>query len=145
MTQQSFFRFRQDDCAWNGNPAYRTILHCDLNNYFASVELLDHPELRDKPVIVGGSTAERHGIVLAKNYIAKAQGVMTGEAVWQAMNKCPGLISLDPHYDKYLDYSRAVRGIYQRYTDQIFRFLPNLRIKRGITVLSINSHWSGLR
>lgn len=119
MTQQSFFRFRQDDCAWNENPAYRTILHCDLNNYFASVELLDHPELRDKPVIVGGSTAERHGIVLAKNYIAKKYGVMTGEAVWQAMNKCPGLISLEPHYDKYLDYSRTVRGIYQRYTDQI--------------------------
>ena len=67
MTQQSFFRFRQSDCTWSENSAYRTILHCDLNNYFASVELLNHPELRDMPVIVGGSTAERHGIVLAKN------------------------------------------------------------------------------
>ena len=117
MTQQSFFRFRQD--SWTENPTYRTVLHCDLNNFFASVELLEHPELRDKPVIVGGSTAERHGIVLAKNYIAKKYGVMTGEAVWQAMNKCPGLISLDPHYDRYLDCSRAVRAVYQRYTDQI--------------------------
>lgn len=119
MTQQSFFRFRQEDCTWTQNPSYRTVLHCDLNNYFASVELLDRPELRNRPVIVGGSTEERHGIVLAKNYIAKKYGIMTGETIHQAMNKCPDLISLDPHYDKYMNFSRIVRGIYQRYTDQI--------------------------
>ena len=100
-------------------PRFRTILHCDLNNYFASVELLDHPELRDRPVIVGGSTEERHGIVLAKNYEAKKYGIITGEAIRQAYDKCPHMVTLEPHYDKYLDYSRKVRSIYARYTDQI--------------------------
>ncbi len=97
----------------------RVILHCDLNNFFASAELLDHPELRDRPVIVGGSTEMRHGIVLAKNYPAKAFGIITGEPVTSALGKCPALISLEPHYDKYLDYSRKVREIYTRYTDLI--------------------------
>lgn len=94
----------------------RVILHCDLNNYFASVELLDKPQLRNMPVIVGGSTAERHGIVLAKNYPAKSLGIMTGESVSTARGKCPSLVVLEPHYDKYLDYSRRVREIYKRYT-----------------------------
>jgi len=95
------------------------ILHCDLNNYFASVELLEHPELRDRPVAVGGSVEERHGIVLAKNYIAKAFGVSTGEALWQARGKCPDLVVLRPHYEKYSKYSLDVRRIYERYTDKI--------------------------
>ena len=101
---------------------YPSILHCDLNNFFASVELLSHPELRDLPVIVGGSTEDRHGIVLAKNYPAKACGIITGETVAQAVDKCPSLISLEPHYDRYLDYSRAVRAIYGRYTDLVEPF-----------------------
>ena len=101
---------------------FRSILHCDLNNFFASVELLSHPELRDLPVIVGGSTADRHGIVLAKNYPAKARGIITGETVAQAVDKCPSLIALEPHYDLYLDYSRAVRQIYGRYTDLVEPF-----------------------
>lgn len=97
----------------------RVILHCDLNNYFASVELLEKPELREKPVIVGGSTENRHGIVLAKNYPAKSFGIMTGESVSNALGKCPSLTILEPHYDKYLSYSCAVREIYKRYTDLV--------------------------
>lgn len=100
-------------------PPYRSILHCDLNNFFASAELLDHPELREFPVIVGGSKADRHGIVLAKNYAAKRYGIITGETLSQAIDKCPHLISLPPHYDKYLRLSRAVRSVYERYTDQV--------------------------
>ena len=100
-------------------PQFRTILHCDLNNYFASVELLSHPELAQKPVIVGGSSEERHGIVLAKNYAAKAYGIITGETIRQAVDKCPSLQILEPHYDLYLEYSRRVRKIYERYTDLI--------------------------
>ena len=95
------------------------ILHCDLNNFFASAELLDYPELRDRPVAVGGSVEERHGIVLAKNYVAKKFGVSTGEALWQARGKCPDLVVLRPHYEKYSKYSRIVRDIYERYTDKI--------------------------
>lgn len=95
------------------------ILHCDLNNFFASASLLDYPELRERPVAVGGSVEERHGIVLAKNYAAKRYGVSTGEALWQARNKCPDLIVLRPDYEKYSKYSRLVRNVYERYTDKI--------------------------
>ena len=126
MTQHSFNSFGTFSRYTHGKlsdqlcrPRFRTILHCDLNNYFASVELLDRPELRSLPVIVGGSTEERHGIVLAKNYEAKKYGIITGEPIRQAYDKCPHMISLEPHYDKYLDYSRKVRSIYSEYTDQI--------------------------
>ena len=61
----------------------RVILHCDMNNFYASVECMLNPELKNKPVAVCGSVEERHGIVLAKNYAAKAFGVSTGEAIWQ--------------------------------------------------------------
>lgn len=97
----------------------RTILHCDLNNYFASVESLKHPEYREIPMIVGGETEQRHGIVLAKNNIAKKFGIQTGESIYQARVKCPDLVIAEPHYDEYLYYSKAVRRIYSRFTDQI--------------------------
>lgn len=100
----------------------RTILHCDLNSYFASVELLDHPELRSKPVAVCGSVELRHGIVLAKSESAKKCGVRTGEAVWEAKQKCPSLEILPPHYEKYSEYSRQVKAIYREYTDQVESF-----------------------
>lgn len=122
MTQPSFFRTKNtvpQSSKLLAPPQYRTILHCDLNNYFASVELLDRPELRNLPVVVGGSTEERHGIVLAKNYPAKAYGIITGESIRQAYDKCPKMIVLEPHYDKYMEYSRRVRQIYSRYTDRI--------------------------
>lgn len=100
----------------------RIILHCDLNNFFASVECLAHPELKGKPVAVCGSVEERHGIVLAKNEVAKRYGVKTAEAVWQAQQKCPDLVILPPHYEKYMDYSRRARAVYERYTDLIEPF-----------------------
>ena len=78
----------------------RTILHCDCNNYFASVELLDHPELRNQPVAVAGDPEGRHGIILAKNMLAKKMGVQTAEPIWQARQKCPGLVLLEPHHEK---------------------------------------------
>lgn len=97
----------------------RTILHCDMNNFYASVECLHRPELRGLPVAVCGQTEERHGIVLAKNYEAKAYGVITGEAVWQAQRKCPSLVLINPHYDEYLRFSTLARDIYSRFTDII--------------------------
>ncbi len=97
----------------------RTILHCDLNNYFASVECLTHPEWRDVPMAVCGSQEERHGIVLAKNYPARAYGIKTGETVVSAKAKCPGLVIAPTHYREYLRYSRIVRDIYACYTDEI--------------------------
>ena len=100
----------------------RTILHVDLNNFYASVECLYHPELRGKPVAVSGDVENRHGIILAKNQQAKAAGVKTGEAIWQAKGKCPGLVCLPPDYRKYLRFSRLARKIYADYTDKIESF-----------------------
>ena len=100
----------------------RTILHCDLNNFYASVECLYHPELRGKPVAVSGDVENRHGIILAKNQQAKAAGVKTGEAIWQAKGKCSGLVCLPPDYRKYLRFSRLARKIYADYTDKIEAF-----------------------
>ena len=97
----------------------RTVLHSDLNNFFASVECTLNPALRGHPVAVAGNPEIRHGIVLAKNYEAKRFGVQTGEALWQARQKCPDIIFVPPHYDKYIEYSDAVRSIYGEYTDQV--------------------------
>ena len=73
----------------NTDQPGRTILHCDCNNFYASVELLKFPELRDKPVAVAGDPENRHGIILAKNMLAKHMGVQTAETIWQATRKCP--------------------------------------------------------
>ena len=100
----------------------RVILHCDLNNFFASVSLLSNPTLYDLPVAVCGSVEERHGIVLAKNEIAKKYGVKTAEAIWEAKAKCPELVTLSPDYKKYKEYSKKAHEIYERYTDLIEPF-----------------------
>ena len=100
----------------------RVILHCDLNNFFASVSLLSNPTLYDMPVAVCGSVEARHGIVLAKNELAKKFGVKTAEAVWEAKRKCPDLVTLPPDYKKYREYSLSAQKIYARYTDLIEPF-----------------------
>ena len=97
----------------------RVILHSDLNAFYASVEMMLEPALRGRAVAVCGSTEDRHGIVLAKSELAKKAGVKTGQANWEAKRACPGLITLPPHFDQYLKYSRLVKAIYQRYTDQV--------------------------
>ena len=97
----------------------RVILHCDLNNFYASVECRNHPALAGLPVAVCGSQDDRHGVVLAKNQQAKASGVATGEAIWQARVKCPGLVTVPPHFDQYVQESYRVREIYGRYTDRV--------------------------
>ena len=92
----------------------RVILHCDLDNFFASVECTFRPELRDVPMAVCGSESERHGIVLAKNQLAKKAGVKTAQTVWQARSLCPGLVCVPPHMDKYREFSVLARQIYLR-------------------------------
>ena len=98
------------------------VLHSDLNCFYAAVEMMLDPKLRGKAVAVCGSTENRHGIVLAKSYPAKAKGVKTGQANWEAREACPGLICVPPQYDQYLKYSRLVRSIYARYADDIEPF-----------------------
>ena len=100
----------------------RVILHCDMNSFYASVELLDHPELKERPVAVCGDPGSRHGVILAKNEGAKACGVRTAETVWQARRKCPDLVLLPAHREKYVHYSKVVNAIYETYTDLVEPF-----------------------
>ncbi len=100
----------------------KDILHCDLNNFYASVEIRDDPSLADKPIAVCGSIEDRAGIVLAKNNLAKSYGVKTAEAIYEAKAKCPGLVIVSPHIEKYAAVSKQVREIYSRYTDLVEPF-----------------------
>lgn len=90
-----------------------------MNNFYASVECMLDPALKKYPVAVCGSVEERHGIVLAKNYAAKAFNVKTGDAVWQAKQKCRKLVVVPPHFEEYIKYSKLARSVYSRYTDQV--------------------------
>ncbi|MGN1221684.1 MAG: DNA polymerase IV [Christensenellales bacterium] len=100
----------------------RDILHCDLNNFFASCECLVNPSIRSKPVAVCGSQKERHGIVLAKNQLAKKMGVKTGQTIWQAESSCPNLIVVKPNFELYVHFSKKVRNILLDYTDLVEPF-----------------------
>ena len=100
----------------------RIILHCDLNSFYASVELRDHPDLRTVPTAVCGDPSSRHGIILAKNEAAKKYGVQTAETIWQARKKCPGLVLLPPHHSLYRQVSKQVNAIYEQYTDLVEPF-----------------------
>ena len=100
----------------------RSVLHIDMNACYASIECLYDPSIRNLPVAVGGDVETRHGIILAKNQIAKRYGVKTGEALWQAKQKCPELHIVPPHFDRYLRFSRMAREIYADYTDLVEPF-----------------------
>lgn len=100
----------------------RVILHADINNCYAAIECLHRPSIRNKPVAVCGDPEARRGIVLAKNYPAKATGIKTGEAIWQAKQKCPELVVVPPNFLLYLRFSRLARSIYADYTEQIEPF-----------------------
>lgn len=100
----------------------RVILHIDMNNFYASVECLNNPSLKNYAVAVAGDPNKRTGIILAKNYLAKVFGVKTGEAIWEAKQKCPTLICVAPHYDLYEKISKQAHDIYYKYTDLIEPF-----------------------
>ena len=100
----------------------RVILHCDCNSFFASVETALNPKYKDVPMAVCGSPEDRHGIVLAKNELAKAYGIKTADTVYSARRMCPGLLVVKPHYSEYVNFSARVNAIYARYTDIIEPF-----------------------
>ena len=102
--------------------ADRWILHCDCNSFYASVELLAHPELKEKPVAVCGDPESRHGIILAKNEPAKKFGIRTAETIWQAKRKCPDLILLPTHRHLYTKFCNRINKIYCEYTDLVEPF-----------------------
>ena len=103
----------------------RDVLHSDINCCYAQIECQARPELRGKPVVVGGDEEARHGIVLAKNLIAKRAGVKTAMALWEARKACPGLVVVPPDYRLYMDVSRRAREIYYEYTDRVEPFGPD--------------------
>ncbi len=100
----------------------KVVLHADLNNFYASVACLAHPEWREQPLAVCGDPSLRHGIVLAKNMPAKRKGVITGQAIWQAKQSCPDLRTIAPDFDEVLRLSGVVRGIFGRYTNRVQPF-----------------------
>jgi DNA polymerase-4 len=100
----------------------KVILHCDMNAFYASVELLSLPELAGRPVAVCGDPECRHGIVLAKNERAKAFGVVTAETIWSARKKCPELVFVRAHHEKYREYCNLINEIYCRFTDMVEPF-----------------------
>ena len=97
----------------------RVVLYSDLNNFFASVETILHPEFKGKPLIVCGDPKKRLGVVLAKNEEAKKYGIKTAETVVEAVRKCPHVVACAPHHGEYVRFSRKVREIYERYTDLV--------------------------
>ncbi|MCI8944957.1 MAG: DNA polymerase IV [Clostridia bacterium] len=100
----------------------RKILHCDANNFYASIECMLDPTLKDKYVAVSGNPDKRHGIILAKNQKAKECGVKTGDVIWEAKRKCPNLVLVPPQFDKYVYYSNKIFDIYCQYTDRVEPF-----------------------
>ncbi len=97
-------------------------MHCDLNNFYASVECVKNPAYKDVPLAVCGAQEDRHGIVLAKNMLAKGYGIQTGEPTVKAKEKCPHLVLVPTDFPAYVYYSRQVRAIYERYTDYVEPF-----------------------
>lgn len=100
----------------------RIIIHSDFNAFYASVETLKNPALAYVPMAVGGDAEKRHGIVLSKNDLAKKAGVKTGEVLWQARQKCPGLVVVQANMADYRPYSLKAREIYSRFTDRVEPF-----------------------
>lgn len=100
----------------------RTILHCDCNGFYASVECVLNPSLKNVPMAVGGDEENRHGIILAKNELAKKYNIQTAETLYSARQKCPDLVIVRPHHDIYKDFSRRVNDIYEQYTDLVEPF-----------------------
>jgi DNA polymerase-4 len=100
----------------------RIILHCDLNGFFAAVECVLNPSLKEVPMAVCGDPEKRHGIILAKNELAKKFKIETAETIWQAKKKCPELVLVTPHHGEYEKYSRLVNQIYARFTDLVEPF-----------------------
>ncbi len=99
--------------------AERLIFHCDCNNFFASCECLERPELKNVPMAVAGDPEDRVGIVVAKNELAKKYGVKTTDTVWQAKRKCPGIVFVPPRHRLYREISDRVNAIYRDYSDYV--------------------------
>ena len=100
----------------------RIVLHCDINHCYAQIEEMRHPQLREIAMAVGGNEMSRHGIILAKNDLAREFHIRTGESLREAKQKCPHLTIVPPDFPAYLYYSEKVKDIYREYSDQVEDF-----------------------
>lgn len=124
----------------------RIILHVDCNCFYASVEMLHHPELAGRPLAVGGDPEARHGIVMTANYAAKRQGVKTGQALWQARQACHDVVFVPPRMDLYIRFSQMARKIYHEYSDKVESFgLDECWIDITDTCVIIGDHTRTIR
>lgn len=122
ITERAFYNIKQGTSVWRCCYMERVILHSDCNNFYASVECLHRPELRNKAMAVGGDVEQRHGIILAKNQLAKKHGIKTGEALWQAKQRCKELIIVPPNFHLYQRFSKLTKEIYYEYSNQVESF-----------------------
>jgi DNA polymerase-4 len=99
-------------------PATRAIAHVDMDQFYAAVEVLDFPELKGMPVIVGGAKDSR-GVVCTASYEARAFGVHSAMASATAARLCPQAVWRAPRMERYAEKSREVHAVFERYTDQI--------------------------
>jgi DNA polymerase-4 len=93
----------------------RTIIHADLDAFYASVEQLDHPDLRGRPVVVGGSP-EGRGVVAAASYEARAFGVRSAMPMIRALRLCPDAVRVPPRFDRYAAMSKRVMAVFRALT-----------------------------
>ena len=96
---------------------YRKIIHVDMDAFYASVEQMDHPELKGKPLAVGGS--EVRGVVSAASYEARKFGVRSAMSGYMAKKLCPEIIFVRPRFDRYKEISKKIRNIFLDYTDLV--------------------------
>ena len=99
----------------------RAIYLCDCDSFFASVEEAFHPEYKNVPFAVAGDPDSRHGIILAKNQMAKKLGIKTAETINDAKRKCPNLLLAPPRHNTYSEFCNRFNAIYEQYTDQVER------------------------
>lgn len=100
----------------------KIMLHCDMNSFYASVECIYNEALRNVPMAVCGDPAMRHGIILAKNDLAKSMGVITGESIYNAKRKAPNLTTITADYPKYVDFAKKARKLYGEYGGEVIPF-----------------------
>lgn len=100
----------------------RIILHSDINHCYAQIEEMKNPHLRHIPMAVGGFEEKRHGIILAKNDLAKTFHIKTGESLREAYAKCPQLTIIHPHYEEYLYYTEQIKDVYRQFSDRVESF-----------------------